>query len=599
MYRAPLRELRFVIDELLGAAQLAACPDFAEYSDELAGSVLEEAARFAQDVLDPLNQQGDKEGARWTEQGVVTAPGFREAYQQFVAGGWPQLGAPSEFGGQNVPQVLATAVQELWASSNLAFKLCPMLTHGAAHALELSGSQAQKQQFLPKMISGEWTGTMVLTEPQAGSDLAQVRTRAVPEGKPGGPMGQRFRIFGQKIFITWGDHDMTTNTIHMVLGRIEGAPPGVKGISLFIVPKFLVNEDGSLGARNEVRCVSIEHKLGIHASPTCVLAFGDQDGAVGYLVGEANRGLEYMFIMMNAARLSVGLEGYSVGERAFQRALEWARSRIQGKPPVPQPTGPAPIIHHPDVKRMLLMMKSSTEAARALALYAAMQLDLGAHSADESQRTASQARGDLLIPIVKGWCTEIGNEMSGIGVQVHGGMGFIEETGAAQYVRDVRITTIYEGTTGIQSNDLIGRKLGRDRGAAMSELISDMTHELEALSDENASASATRKAALDAVGHLKTATASMLEKMASRPDRAMAVSVPYLRLCGYVAGGWLVAKAAALAASRKDGPDRDFYQAKVRTGLFYAEHVLPQVLALAQVVTKGADSVVDTDAALV
>jgi len=599
MYRAPLRELRFVIDELLGAAQLAACPDFAEYSDELAGSVLEEAARFAQDVLDPLNQQGDKEGARWTEQGVVTAPGFREAYQQFVAGGWPQLGAPSEFGGQNVPQVLATAVQELWASSNLAFKLCPMLTHGAAHALELSGSQAQKQQFLPKMISGEWTGTMVLTEPQAGSDLAQVRTRAVPEGKPGGPMGQRFRIFGQKIFITWGDHDMTTNTIHMVLGRIEGAPPGVKGISLFIVPKFLVNEDGSLGARNEVRCVSIEHKLGIHASPTCVLAFGDQDGAVGYLVGEANRGLEYMFIMMNAARLSVGLEGYSVGERAFQRALEWARSRIQGKPPVPQPTGPAPIIHHPDVKRMLLMMKSSTEAARALALYAAMQLDLGAHSADESQRTASQARGDLLIPIVKGWCTEIGNEMSGIGVQVHGGMGFIEETGAAQYVRDVRITTIYEGTTGIQSNDLIGRKLGRDRGAAMSELISDMTRELEALSDENASASATRKAALDAVGHLKTATASMLEKMASRPDRAMAVSVPYLRLCGYVAGGWLVAKAAALAASRKDGPDRDFYQAKVRTGLFYAEHVLPQVLALAQVVTKGADSVVDTDAALV
>ena len=599
MYRAPLRELRFVIDELLGAAQLAACPDFAEYSDELAGSVLEEAARFAQDVLDPLNQQGDKEGARWTEQGVVTAPGFREAYQQFVAGGWPQLGAPSEFGGQNVPQVLATAVQELWASSNLAFKLCPMLTHGAAHALELSGSQAQKQQFLPKMISGEWTGTMVLTEPQAGSDLAQVRTRAVPEGQPAGLMGQRFRIFGQKIFITWGDHDMTSNTIHMVLGRIEGAPPGVKGISLFIVPKFLVNEDGSLGARNEVRCVSIEHKLGIHASPTCVLAFGDQDGAVGYLVGEANRGLEYMFIMMNAARLSVGLEGYSVGERAFQRALEWARSRIQGKPPVPQPTGPAPIIHHPDVKRMLLMMKSSTEAARALALYAAMQLDLGAHSADESQRTASQARGDLLIPIVKGWCTEIGNEMSGIGVQVHGGMGFIEETGAAQYVRDVRITTIYEGTTGIQSNDLIGRKLGRDRGAAMSELISDMTRELEALSDENASASATRKAALDAVGHLKTATASMLEKMASRPDRAMAVSVPYLRLCGYVAGGWLVAKAAALAASRKGGPDRDFYQAKVRTGLFYAEHVLPQVLALAQVVTKGADSVVDTDAALV
>ena len=599
MYRAPLRELRFVIDELLGAAQLAACPDFAEYSDELAASVLEEAARFAQDVLDPLNQPGDKEGARWTEQGVVTAPGFREAYQQFVAGGWPQLGAPPEFGGQNVPQVLATAVQELWASANLAFKLCPMLTHGAVHALELSGSLAQKQQFLPKMISGEWTGTMVLTEPQAGSDLAQVRTRAVPDGKTAGAMGQRFRIFGQKIFITWGDHDMTSNTIHMVLGRIEGAPPGVKGISLFIVPKFLVNEDGSLGARNEVRCVSIEHKLGIHASPTCVLAFGDQDGAAGYLVGEANRGLEYMFIMMNAARLSVGLEGYSVGERAFQRALDWARNRIQGKPPVPAPTGPAPIINHPDVKRMLLTMKSSTEAARAIALYAAMQLDLGAHSADENQRAACQARGDLLIPIVKGWCTEIGNEMSGIGVQVHGGMGFIEETGAAQYVRDVRITTIYEGTTGIQSNDLIGRKLGRDRGAAMSALISDMTRELEALGEENSVAGATRKAALNAVGLLKTATVSLLEKMASHPDLAMAVSVPYLRLCGYVAGGWMMAKASALAASKKGGPDRDFYEAKLRTGLFYAEHVLPQVLALAEVVTKGAGSVVDTDAALV
>jgi alkylation response protein AidB-like acyl-CoA dehydrogenase len=295
----------------------------------------------------------------------------------------------------------------------------------------------------------------------------------VPDGKPG-VMGQRYRLFGQKIFITWGDHDLTDNTVHMVLGRIEGAPPGVKGISLFIAPKFLVNDDGSLGARNEVRCVSIEHKLGIHASPTCVLALGDKDGAIGYLVGEPNRGLEYMFFMMNAARLSVGLEGYAVGERAFQRAVEWARTRIQGKPPVPQPTGPAPIINHPDVKRMLLTMKSSTEAARAMALYAAMQLDIAVHDPDEKRRAAAQARGDLLIPIVKGWCTEIGNEVTGLGVQVHGGMGFIEETGAAQYVRDVRITTIYEGTTGIQSNDLIGRKLGRDRGAAMAELIADI-----------------------------------------------------------------------------------------------------------------------------
>ena len=599
MYRAPLRELRFVVEELLEAARLAACPDFAEYSDELGASVLEEAARLAQDVLDPLNQPGDKEGARWTADGVVTAPGFRDAYQQFVAGGWPQLGAPPEYGGQAMPQVLVTAVQELWAASNLAFKLCPMLTHGAVHALEISGSDAQKQQFLPKMISGEWTGTMVLTEPQAGSDLAQVRTRAVPDGKPGGPRGQRFRLFGQKIFITWGDHDMTDNTIHMVLARIEGAPAGVKGISLFIVPKVLVNEDGSLGERNDVRCASIEHKLGIHASPTCVLAFGDRDGAIGYLVGEANRGLEYMFIMMNAARLSVGLEGYAVGERAFQRAVDWARNRIQGKPPVPQPTGPAPIINHPDVKRMLLTMKSSTEAARALALYAAMQLDIAAHDSDAGRREAAQARGDLLIPIVKGWCTEIGNEMTAIGVQVHGGMGFIEETGAAQYVRDVRITTIYEGTTGIQSNDLIGRKLGRDRGAAMSALLSDMSGELEALSADNPSTAATRKAALDGVALLKGATVSLLEKMASHPDLAMAVSVPYLKLCGYVAGGWLLARSSAIAAKRQDGPDKDFYAAKIRTALFYVEHVLPQALALTQIVTKGANSVVETDAALV
>jgi alkylation response protein AidB-like acyl-CoA dehydrogenase len=593
MYRAPLRELRFVIDELLGAAQLASFSGLAEYSDELAASVLEEAARFAQSVLDPLNKPGDTEGARWTPEGVVTAPGFRDAYQQFAAAGWSQLGSPPQYGGQLAPQILATAVQEFWASANLAFKLCPMLTQGAIHALELSGSPAQKQQFLPKMISGEWTGTMDLTEPQAGSDLAQVRTRAVPDGK-------HYRLFGQKIFITWGEHDMTANTIHMVLARIEGSPAGVKGISLFVVPKFLVNEAGSLGARNEVRCVSIEHKLGIHASPTCVLAFGDQKGAEGYLIGEANRGLEYMFIMMNSARLSVGLEGYAMGERAFQHAAEWARSRIQGKPPVAQASGPAPIINHPDVKRMLLTMKSSTEAGRALALYAALQLDLAKYSTDEGQRIAAQSRADLLIPIVKGWCTEVGNEMTALGVQVHGGMGFIEETGAAQYVRDVRITTIYEGTTGIQANDLLGRKIGRDRGAAMTALLGDMSRDLEAISPDDPATGATRKAVLEAVGLLQAATGALLEMLASpRPDRAMAVAVPYLKLCGYVAGGWLMAKSSAIAGKHTDGADREFYSAKLRTALFYAEQVLPVTIGLARIVANGADSVVETDAALV
>jgi len=592
MYRAPLRELRFVLDELLQSQSLSAFPAFADYSTEVGGAILEEAGRFAESVLEPINRAGDEHGASWTPQGVQAAPGFRDAYQQFAAGGWASLGADPDFGGQAAPQALVTAVQEIWASANLAFKLCPMLTQGAVHALELCGTPLQKELFLRRMISGEWTGTMNLTEPQAGSDLGQIRTRAVPDG-------EHYRLFGQKIFITWGDHDCTDNIIHMVLARIEGAPPGVKGISLFIVPKILVNADGSLGEPNEVRCVSIERKLGIHASPTCVLAYGDQAGAVAYLVGEPNRGLEYMFIMMNAARLSVGLEGYAIGERAFQRAAEWARTRVQGKPPVPQPAGPLPIINHPDIKRMLLTMKSLTEAARALALYAASQLDVGTHHPDEKQRAGAQARADLLIPIVKGWCTETGNQVTGIGVQVHGGMGFIEETGAAQYMRDARITTIYEGTTGIQSNDLIGRKIGRDRGAAMTSLLADMHRELQALGSKHPAAEASRKAALDAVNHLRTATESLLKALASRPDAAMAVSVPYLMLCGYVVGGWLLARSAALAAVNLEGPEQSFYDAKLHTARFYAEQVLPQALALARVVEGGAQSVITTDAALI
>jgi len=591
MYRAPVREMRFVLEELLGAQRLAGCPGLGEYSNELAQAVLEEAARFAENVLEPLNRPGDVHGARWTESGVVTAPGFREAYRQFVEGGWPALGALPEFGGQRTPWVLNTAVGEFWGSANLAFKLGPMLTHGAVHALELCGSPAHKQMFLAHMVRGEWSGTMVLTEPQAGSDLGQVRMRAVPAGA-------HYRLFGQKIFITWGDHDLTANTIHMVLARIEGAPPGVRGISLFLVPKVLVNDDGSLGARNDVRCLSIEDKLGIHASPTCVLAFGEKDGAVGYLVGEPGHGLEYMFIMMNSARLSVGSEGYAVGERAFQRALEWARTRVQGKPPVAAAAGPVPIVHHPDVKRMLLLMKSQTEASRALTLYGAFQFDLAEYHPDEQVRTAARARGELLTPIIKGWCTEIGNEVAGIGVQVHGGMGFIEETGAAQYLRDVRITTIYEGTTGIQSNDLIGRKLARDRGAAMGALLADMERELGAIAGSDPAVEAVRKAALEGVSLLGRATRALLEALATQPERAMAVSVPYLKLCGYVAGGWLLAKSAAIAARHTSGAEREFYAAKVRTAAFYAAQVLPNAAALARVVESGGASVIGTDATL-
>src|SRR5580658_182291 len=591
MYRAPIRDVRFVLEELLGTSSLAASAELADYSDEIGQSVLEEAARFAESVLEPLNQPGDEEGARWTPAGVVTPKGFREAYREFVAGGWPALGASPEFGGQRLPLALSTAVGEFWGSANLAFKLCPMLTHGAVHALELCGSPLQRRTYLPKMVRGEWTGTMVLTEPHAGSDLGQVRTRAVPQA-------DHYRLFGQKIFITWGDHDLTDNTIHMVLGRIEGAPAGVKGISLFIVPKVLVNPDGTPGERNEVRCLSIEHKLGIHASPTCVLAFGEQHGAVAYLVGDPGRGLEYMFIMMNRARLSVGSEGYAVGERAFQRAAEWARTRVQGRPPVAASAGPATIIQHPDVKRMLLSMKSQTEAARALILYTAFQFDLAEYSAEAAVRAAAQARGELLTPIAKGWCTETGNEVAATGIQVHGGMGFIEETGAAQYVRDVRITTIYEGTTGIQSNDLIGRKLARDRGAAMGALIADMKRELQALGGEGTVA-ATARAALESADLLAGATRSLLKALAMHPDAALAVSVPYLKLCGYVTGGWLLAKSAAIAAGKTGGDDGEFYAAKIRTVAFYAAQVLPSAAALARIVEAGSVSVIETDAALI
>jgi 3-(methylthio)propanoyl-CoA dehydrogenase len=592
MYQAPLRELRFVLDELLGTQRLAGQRGLEDYSPELAEQVLSEAARFAQGVLEPLNQSGDKEGAHWSAAGVQAPKGFQAAYEQYVEGGWPALGAPADFGGQALPLVISTAVRELMASSNLAFKLCPMLTIGAVEALNLCGSPELKQRYLPKMVTGEWTGTMVLTEPHAGSDLGLIRTRAVPDGK-------QYRLFGQKIFITWGEHDLTPNIIHMVLGRIEGAPAGTRGISLFLVPKVLVNDDGSLGARNEVRCVSIEHKMGIHASPTCTLAFGDDKGAVAYLVGEANRGLEYMFIMMNAARLSVGAEGFAVAERAYQRAAEWARARVQGKPPVAAAKGPAAIINHPDVKRMLLAMKSSIEAMRALALYAAFQIDIAEHDADDATRAKAQARADLLIPIVKGWCTEHGNEVTHIGIQIHGGMGFVEETGAAQYARDVRITTIYEGTTGIQANDLIGRKIGRDGGAVLGALLADVSRELNALQVSNPLAQAAKTAALEGVALLGEAAQSLGKMLQSAPDQAQAVAVPFLKLCGFVLGGWLMAKSASIAAGKLSGADKDFYDAKLHSARFYAEQVLPTALGLARVVKAGAASVTETEAALI
>ena len=579
MYRAPVKDFRFVLDELLQVQSLAGSQGLADYSPELAESVLSEAARFSETVLEPINQSGDREGAKWTPDGVLTAKGFKDAYRQFVEGGWPQLGADPDFGGQPMPHALVIAAQEMWASANLSFKLCPMLTQGAVEALHLNGLAAQKQKYLPRMVSGEWTGTMVLTEPHAGSDLGLVRTRAVPEG-------DHYRLFGQKIFITWGDHDLTPNTIHMVLGRIEGAPAGVKGISLFVVPKLLVNDDGSLGERNEVRCVSIEHKLGMHASPTCVLAFGDQKGAVGYLVGEPNRGLEYMFIMMNAARLSVGVEGYAMAERAFQRAADWARTRVQGQ-------GKA-IIQHPDVKRMLLTMKSGTEAMRALGMYAAFQLDLAAHHADEAGRAAAQRRADLLIPVVKAWSTEFGNELTATGVQVHGGMGFVEETGAAQHLRDARITPIYEGTTGIQANDLIGRKLAAEKGMTARAVIAEMRAFDKDLAGSNDPAlGVIRRALSEGVTALSEATDWLLETYPYNVKAASAGAVPYLKLWGTVAGGWQLARGALVSKRRLDegSDDFDFYRGKIATARFFAEHILPLAQAYRQAIVNGSASV--------
>ncbi|HKA42242.1 MAG TPA: acyl-CoA dehydrogenase [Burkholderiales bacterium] len=592
-YAAPLKDMQFVINELAGLQEVTALPGCADVNAELAEAVLGEAARFAQEVLDPLNREGDKQGASLVDGKVITPKGFKEAYRKFVDAGWNALGGQPEFGGQGLPHVIATPVQEIWKSANMALCLAPMLTAGVLEALKLHGTQGQRKTWMPKLTSGEWTGTMNLTEPQAGSDLSAVRTRALREG-------DHYRIRGTKIFITWGEHDLTDNIVHLVLARTPDAPEGVKGISLFIVPKFLLNPDGTPGQRNDVRCVSIEHKLGIHASPTCVLAYGDESGAVGYLVGEENRGLEYMFTMMNHARLAVGVEGIAIGERAYQHALEHARTRVQGREVGQRSGDRVTIIHHPDVRRMLMSMRAQTEAMRAVACFAGAALDKAKRHPDPAEQRRSQALVDLLIPVVKGWCTEQGVEIASTGIQIHGGMGFVEETGAAQYLRDARITTIYEGTTGIQANDLIGRKVAFEKGAtafAVIEAMRTLDSALAARTDEGfAALHANFK---DAVSDLESATRWLVENYAKDARVASAVAVPYLKLFGTVAGGWMMARAALVARSRLEDPaaDRDFLEAKLATARFYAEHVLPQALPLARAVTRGSASVLALDPA--
>ncbi len=593
VYAAPLRDMRFVIEELIGVDDIAALAPFAEVTADLIRQVLDQAARLGEEVLAPLNRTGDRDGCRLADGAVTTPSGMRDAYARFVAGGWNGMPFDPAHGGGGLPWLAATAVGEIWASANMAFSLCPLLTQSAVELLQVHGSEAQRRIWLPKLITGEWTGAMVMTEPQAGTDLGALKTRAVRDGT-------EYRVFGQKIFITWGEHDLADNIVHMVLARSPDGPPGTSGLSLFLIPKFLVEPDGRLGPRNDMRCVSLEHKLGIHASPTCLMAYGDTEGAVAYLIGEENRGIEYMFTMMNNARLGVGLEGLALAERAYQQARAYARERVQGRA-IGGGREPVTIIHHPDVRRMLLTMKAQIEAIRALDYTAAALIDLARHHPDDAARRAHKARLDLLIPLVKAWGTDLGFEIASLGVQVHGGTGFIEETGAAQHLRDARITQIYEGTNGVQALDLVTRKLPFDNGAAVRDLIETMRSADNALgAGDHPDLAVVRRVLSDGVGVLDGVSSWMLDHVHADRTAAAAGASPYLRLFGTVAGGYLMARAALIADRRlaEGSDDAAFYRAKLATARFYAENVMPQITALARMATGGADTIMRLDEAL-
>ena len=582
-YSAPTRDMQFLFEDMGLLTQLQALPGCEDTTPDLVGQILDEANKLARDVLAPINFSGNNEGST-LENGVVRTPsGWKEAYRHYVDGGWNSVPFDPDHGGQGLPWTVATAVQEMFNSANMAWTLCPLLNQGAVDALTAHGTDDQKRLYLEKMISGEWSGTMNLTEPQAGSDLSLVKTKAEPDG-------DRYRIRGQKIFITYGEHDMTDNIVHLVLARLPDAPEGTRGISLFLVPKFLVNDDGGIGQRNDLRCVSLEHKLGIHASPTCVMSYGDDEGAIGYLVGQENRGLECMFTMMNNARLAVGLQGLGIAERAYQQASAFAKERKQGKNHRSQ-NGAAPIVEHADVRRMLMTMRAYTEAMRALILDTMTALDISHRHTDEAWRSWAEKRVNLLTPVIKGWCTDTGVEAASIGVQIHGGMGFIEETGAAQHLRDARILPIYEGTNGIQAADLVGRKLLRDGGDAAHEYVDELHSLVNGLAEfESEPLQAIRKNLAAAVDVLEQATEWMLSEGAENPDAAQAGSAHYLRLFGITAGGAMMARIAKAAcekqASEQNGA-AEFYDAKLTVAQFYAEQILPQSAGLLAPITTG------------
>jgi 3-(methylthio)propanoyl-CoA dehydrogenase len=583
-YQAPLKDMLFAMQELAGLPKVTALPGFEDYDLDTAQAVLEESAKFCEGVVAPLNWEGDKNPSSWKDGVVTTTPGFKEAFQQFAEGGWQGVIHPTEFGGQGFPKLIATPCAEMLHAASLSFALCPMLTDGAIEALLVAGSDELKAKFAAKLISGQWTGTMNLTEPQAGSDLAAVRSRAEPQADG------TYKVFGTKIFITYGEHDMAENIIHLVLARVPGAPEGVKGISLFLVPKFMVGDDGALGARNDAWCVSIEHKLGIKASPTAVLQFGDHGGAVGYLVGQENRGLETMFIMMNAARFAVGMQGIAIADRAYQKAVRFAHDRAQSRD-LAGSDGPVSIINHPDVKRMLLTMRAHVEGTRALAYVAAAASDAAHHATDASVQAHNQAVYEYLVPVVKGFSTEMSIEMASLGVQIHGGMGYIEETGAAQHLRDARILTIYEGTTAIQANDIVGRKTLRDKGAVAKTLCAQIANtEQDLAAHGNDDCTAMLGALRQGRAALEEAIDFIVAHGKSEPKTVYAGAVNYLKLAGVVLCGWQMARALMVAQDKMDS-DPAFFTAKVITARFYAESVLTQAAGLAQTICQAGPTI--------
>jgi alkylation response protein AidB-like acyl-CoA dehydrogenase len=585
-YNFPYKDAEFLINDVIGFDAICQSAGLDEVNGELVSAIFEEASRFGAEAIAPLNVIGDQTGATLGENGVQETPGFAEAYRQYVDNGWGALTFPEQFGGQGIPRLIGTAVDEIWQSSNLAFSLCSLLTHGAIEALIEHGSEKLQETYLPNMVSGEWTGTMNLTEPAAGSDLAAVATRAVPND-------DHYLIFGQKIFITWGDHQMTENVIHLVLARLPDAPAGSRGISLFLVPKFLLDDQGNSGERNDVHCVSLEHKLGIHASPTCVLAFGDNEGAVGYLVGEPNRGLMAMFTMMNDARQSVGLQGLSVSTGSYQQALAHAKERLQGT----RSDGTRfPIIEYPDVRRMLMLMKAGTEAMRALAYFAAAEIDLARFAENPESAERHNSRVDLYTPIVKGWITELAQETTSLGIQIHGGMGYVEETGSAQYYRDARITTIYEGTTGIQALDLVGRKTLANNGEALGDLLEEIQSTANELSESGLLAD-LGQALQNAVNVGRTARQWLLDNAGKDRNIAGGASVNFLMMLGFICGGWAMGRSALKAEQllAAGGGEEAFLQAKLVTARFYIEHLLPRADSCLTTIQAGSESMMALD----